>query len=156
MVGQTIDKDAADGVLLTPAHPEVNPYILSVIKEMLAYDVDGIHLDYCRYWNAAFDYSEAARKGCRAKLGFDPLNFLDHPERIVPANKDPFPIRVLHPKTQIGKVVELGHTERNMWTTCDRECGLISQCSRGSTVIRRISRMYCCNRIIIPGSVIMI
>jgi len=114
MVGQTIDKDAADGVLLTPAHPEVNPYILSVIKEMLAYDVDGIHLDYCRYWNAAFDYSEAARKGCRAKLGFDPLNFLDHPERIVPANKDPFPIRVLHPKTQIGKVVELGHTERNM------------------------------------------
>ena len=81
---------------------------------MLAYDVDGIHLDYCRYWNAAFDYSEAARKGCRAKLGFDPLDFLDHPERIVPANKDPYPIRVLHPKTQIGKVVELGHTERNM------------------------------------------
>lgn len=114
MVGQTIDKDAAFGVLLTPAHPEVNPYIESVIKEMLAYDVDGIHLDYCRYWNAAFDYSEAARKGCRAKLGFDPLDFLDHPERIVPANKDRFPIRVLHPKTQIGKVVELGHTERNM------------------------------------------
>ena len=113
-VGQIIDPNGADGVLLTPAHPEVNPYIISVIKEMLAYDVDGIHLDYCRYWNAAFDYSDAARKGCQAKLGFDPINFLDHPEKIVPANKDVFPIRVLHPKTQIGKVVELGQTERNM------------------------------------------
>lgn len=114
MIGQIIDPNATDHIFLTPAHPEVNPYILSVIKEMLAYDVDGIHLDYCRYWNAAFDYSDAAREGCKAKLGFDPINFLDHPDKIVPASKDVFPIRVLHPKTQIGKVVELGHTERNM------------------------------------------
>ena len=113
-VGQIIDPNIKPRIFLSPAHPDVNPYLLSVLKELLAYDIDGIHLDYTRYWNAAYDYSDAARKGCKADLGFDPINFLDHPELIVPASKDPFPIRVLHPKTQIGMPIELGHTERNM------------------------------------------
>jgi hypothetical protein len=83
-----------------------------VIKDLLAYDIDGIHLDYTRYCNAAFDYSDAARKGCQAELGFDPLNFFDHPELIVPAERDVFPIRVLHPKTQI--LNGIGFVERSL------------------------------------------
>lgn len=113
-ISQSIDRNAQSQIFLSPANPEVNPYLLSVIKDLLAYDIDGIHLDYIRYCNAAFDYSDAARKGCQADLGFDPLNFLDHAELIVPANKDAFPIRVLHPKTQIEKVWETGSVERNM------------------------------------------
>ena len=113
-VSKSFDRNIQAQTFLTPAHPEVNPYLLSVIKDLLAYDIDGIHLDYTRYCNAAFDYSDAARKGCEAELGFDPLNFLDHPELIVPAKKDVFPIRVLHPKTQIEKVWEIGAVERNL------------------------------------------
>jgi len=113
-VSQSLDRNAQAQIFLSPAHPEVNPYLLSVLKDLLAYDIDGIHLDYARYCNAAFDYSDAARKGCQADLGFDPLNFLDHPELIVPAKKDIFPIRVLHPKTQMAKVWETGVVERNL------------------------------------------
>ncbi len=113
-VSQSFDRNPQSQIFLSPAHPEVNPYLISVIKEMLAYDIDGIHLDYTRYCNAAFDYSDAARKGCQASLGFDPLNFIDHPELIVPAQKDPFPIRVLHPKTSIDRVWESGVVERNL------------------------------------------
>jgi uncharacterized lipoprotein YddW (UPF0748 family) len=114
LLSQSFDRNAQAQNFLSPANPEVNPYILSVLKDILAYDVDGIHLDYIRYCNAAFDYSDNARKGCQAELGFDPLNFLDHPEQIVPADKDPFPIRVLHPKTQLDKVWEIGAVERNL------------------------------------------
>ena len=113
-VSQSFDRNKQSQIFLSPAHPEVNPYLISVIKEMLTYDIDGIHLDYARYCNAAFDYSDAARKGCQTALGFDPLNFIDHPELIVPAKNDPFPIRVLHPKTSIDKVWESGVVERNL------------------------------------------
>ena len=113
-VSQSLDRNAQTQTFLSPAHPEVNPYLLAVLKDLLSYDIDGIHLDYTRYCNAAFDYSDAARKGCQAELGFDPLNFLDHPELIVPAEKDIFPIRVLHSKTQMSKVWETGVVERNL------------------------------------------
>ena len=113
-ISQSLDRNAQTQVFLSPAHPEVNPYLLSVLRDLLAYDIDGIHLDYTRYCNAAFDYSDVARKGCLAELGFDPLNFLDNPELIVPAEKDIFPIRVLHSKTQMAKVWETGVVERNL------------------------------------------
>lgn len=113
-ISQSLDRNPQSQIFLSPAHPDVNPYLVSVIKELLNYDIDGIHLDYTRYCNAAFDYSDAARKGCQASLGFDPLNFIDHPELIVPAQKDPFPIRVLHPNTSIDRVWETGVVERNL------------------------------------------
>jgi uncharacterized lipoprotein YddW (UPF0748 family) len=113
-VSKSFDRNPPDQIFLSPGNPEVNPYLLSVLKDLLAYDLDGIHLDYTRYCNAAFDYSDGAREGCQTELGFDPLNLLDHPELIIPAEKDPFPIRVLHPKTQIEKVWEIGAVERNL------------------------------------------
>ena len=113
-VSQSLDRNAQTQIFLSPAHPEVNPYLLSVLKDLLEYDIDGIHLDYTRYCNAAFDYSDVARKGCQTELGFDPLNFLDHPELIVPTEKDIYPIRVLHSKTQMVRVWETGVVERNL------------------------------------------
>lgn len=113
-VSKSIDQNKNAQTFLSPGHPDVNPYLLSVLKDLVAYDIDGIHLDYIRYCNAAFDYSETSRTKFQEKYGFDPLNFLDHPELIVPVDKDPFPIRVLHPKTQIDRVWETGAVERNM------------------------------------------
>lgn len=73
-----------DHVFLSAAHPDVNPYLLSVLEELLEYDIDGIHLDYARYWNAAFDYFQTARNRFKEIYHFDPLDFFDHPERIIP------------------------------------------------------------------------
>jgi uncharacterized lipoprotein YddW (UPF0748 family) len=42
---------------LNPAHPDVKDYVVSVFREVAErYDVDGIHLDYCRYPDVG-DYS---------------------------------------------------------------------------------------------------
>lgn len=103
-----------DHVFLSPAHPEVNPYLLSVLKELLKYNIDGLHLDYTRYWNAAFDYSETARNRFSVSYGFDPADFLDHPEKIVPEKLDTYPVRVLLAKTMVDRVWELGAVERNL------------------------------------------
>lgn len=103
-----------DHVFLSPAHPEVNPYLLSVLEGLLKYDLDGIHLDYTRYWNAGFDYSETTCKRFAELHGFDPCNFLDHPEKIATHDDDPYPVRVLLPLTMEEKVWELGNVERTM------------------------------------------
>jgi uncharacterized lipoprotein YddW (UPF0748 family) len=104
--------DNYNGGFLSAAHPDVNPYLLSVLRELLNYDIDGIHLDYTRYWNAAFDYSDAACNRFRASHGFNPKDFLDHPERIVPPDKDVYPVRVLCPLKMAEW--EMGSVERNL------------------------------------------
>jgi uncharacterized lipoprotein YddW (UPF0748 family) len=103
-----------DHVYLSAAHPDVNPYLLSVLEELLEYDIDGIHLDYARYWNAAFDYSEAARNRFKASYNFDPQDFYDHPERIVPPAEDPYPVRMLIPEASTPFVATLGTVERSL------------------------------------------
>lgn len=109
IVGEPFDKN-----FISPAHPEVNPYLLSVMKDLLAYDIDGIHLDYIRYPGGAFDYSAAARKAFKAEKGFDPQDLLDHPERIVAPDAEKFPVRVLFPKIHIEKVWETTAIERTL------------------------------------------
>lgn len=109
IAGQRFEKN-----FISPANPEVNPYLLSVMKDLLAYDIDGIHLDYIRYPGGAFDYSDAARKLFKAEKGFDPQDFLDHPERIVPAELEKFPVRVLFPKDHVKKVWETTAIERTL------------------------------------------
>jgi hypothetical protein len=109
MVGQPFHQH-----FFAPGHPEVNPYLLSVLKELLAYDIDGIHLDYIRYPGGAFDYSTAVRKAFENQKGFDPQDFLDHPERIVPPDAEPFPIRVLQPHAHTERVWETTAIERTL------------------------------------------
>ena len=99
---------------LSAAHPDVTPYLVSVLEELLQYDIDGIHLDYTRYWNAAFDYSDAARKRFREAHGFDPGDFVNYPERIATAEEDPYPVRAFCPSTMEERVWESGALERTM------------------------------------------
>lgn len=101
-------------VFLSAAHPDVNPYLLSVLGELLEYDIDGIHLDYSRYWNAAFDYSEPAANRFKSSFDFDPRDFYDHPERIVAPEQDPYPVRMLCPDASTPNVPTLGVLERNL------------------------------------------
>lgn len=52
-------------IFLSPSNPEVQEYILGIIGELAAYDLDGIILDRCRYddYNLQADFSDSARKG---------------------------------------------------------------------------------------------
>jgi uncharacterized lipoprotein YddW (UPF0748 family) len=44
---------------LSPTHPEVNPYLLSVCREILQnYAVDGLHLDYIRFPGPGFSWDQ--------------------------------------------------------------------------------------------------
>ncbi len=97
---------------LSPQVPGVNDYILSVIKDGLAYDVDGIHLDYIRYYGSMYDYSDLGRKGFIEAYGFDPKDFLDHGERIVA--DEPFPVRVIHADRHLSRTWEQTWTESLM------------------------------------------
>jgi uncharacterized lipoprotein YddW (UPF0748 family) len=99
---------------LSPANPEVNPYLLSVMKDLLAYDIDGIHLDYIRYPCSAFDYSDAARSAFKAERGFDPQDLLDHVERIVPPAEEKYPVRVLEPRAHVEDVAQTTIIERTL------------------------------------------
>tara|TARA_Y100000748_G_scaffold235290_1_gene199284 strand:- start:4954 stop:6093 length:1140 start_codon:yes stop_codon:yes gene_type:complete len=48
-------KNGFEGIFLSPAHPKVNSYLLSVFKEIVEeYDIDGIHLDYIRYHDSGY------------------------------------------------------------------------------------------------------
>lgn len=111
-VSKPFVSDDYEHIFLSAAHPDVNPYLLSVLEELLNYDIDGIHLDYTRYWNAAFDYSDAACNRFKTFYGFDPKDFIDHPERIVSSDKDAYPVRVLCPQKMA--VWEMGSVERNL------------------------------------------
>ena len=108
----SIDGRPFEQDFLSPSNPEVNPYLLSVLKDLLPYDIDGIHLDYIRYPGTAFDYSDAGRQAFKADCGFDPQDFLDHADRIVAPDREKFPIRVLHPKSHVEKVWEDTALER--------------------------------------------
>jgi len=48
-----------EGIYLSPLHPEVNPYILSVYAEIInEYNVDGLHLDYIRFQDEMYGYNK--------------------------------------------------------------------------------------------------
>ncbi len=111
---RSFDGRPFDKVFLSPGNPEVNPYLLSVISDLLAYEIDGIHLDYIRYPGTAYDYSEPARRAFEVAKGFDPQDFLDHVERIVPPDQEPFPVRVLHARSHVERVWETTALERNL------------------------------------------
>jgi uncharacterized lipoprotein YddW (UPF0748 family) len=58
-----------EGLYLSPAHPAVKEHIYSVFMEVTErYEVDGVHFDYVRLPNPAFDYSRAALDAFRTEM----------------------------------------------------------------------------------------
>ena len=64
-------------VFLNPANDEVQTYLLSLLKELAAYDVDGIVLDRCRYSDAGLqsDFSETSHQKFVEYLGHEPAKW---------------------------------------------------------------------------------
>ena len=55
------DLSGREGFYLAPHHPEVNPYLFAVFKELVnKYDLDGLHLDYIRYKNEKHGFNPVA------------------------------------------------------------------------------------------------
>ena len=99
---------------LSPAIPGVNSYLLDVVKDLLAYDIDGIHLDYIRYPGTSVGYSASARLAFQEAAGFDPMDLLDHPDRIVDPKQEPYPVRVLFSHDHGEKPWETTYIERTL------------------------------------------
>jgi len=63
------DMAELEGVYLSPAHPAVKEHLYSVFMDVIErYDVDGIHFDYVRLPNPAFDYSRVALDRFRTEM----------------------------------------------------------------------------------------
>ena len=61
-------------VFMNPANAEVQEYLLSLLKELAAYDVDGIILDRCRYDDTGLqaDFSDESKAAFAEYLGREP------------------------------------------------------------------------------------
>ncbi len=58
---------------LSPTHPAVTPYLLSVCRELVdRYPVDGLHLDYIRFPGPAFSYDSPSVGRFRIQHGVGP------------------------------------------------------------------------------------
>ncbi len=61
------------GATLSPAFPEVREYIKDITVEIAEnYNIDGIHLDYIRYPNSSFGYSELEVEFFQLATGLTP------------------------------------------------------------------------------------
>ncbi|MFC1583716.1 glycoside hydrolase family 10 protein [Candidatus Neomarinimicrobiota bacterium] len=62
-----------EGIFLSPVHPEVNGYLQAVFTEiLLKYDIDGLHLDYCRFPDLDYGYNAEGLGVFQSRYGFDP------------------------------------------------------------------------------------
>ena len=62
-----------EGIYLSPTHPEVNNYLTAVFTEILLnYAVDGLHLDYVRYYDLDYGYNPAGLEALSRRHNFDP------------------------------------------------------------------------------------
>ncbi len=76
-------------VFLNPANDDVQAYILSLLKEVAAYDVDGIILDRCRYDDSGLqsDFSDISKTKFTEYIGGEPIGW-----PIFPAGSTTLPV----------------------------------------------------------------
>ncbi|SVC87505.1 uncharacterized protein METZ01_LOCUS340359, partial [marine metagenome] len=62
-----------EGIYLSPLHPEVNTYLLSVYSEIInEYKIDGIHLDYIRFQDEIYGWNRYGMKEFEKIYDFSP------------------------------------------------------------------------------------
>lgn len=62
-----------EGIYLSPTHPEVNNYLQAVFTELiLNYNIDGLHLDYSRYFDFNYGFNEEGLSVFMRRYDFDP------------------------------------------------------------------------------------
>jgi len=66
-----------EGLFLAPTHPEVSRHLIEVVEEVVQnYDVDGIHLDYVRYYNEHYGLNPVGLSFYKKYRGESELPFL--------------------------------------------------------------------------------
>ncbi len=66
-------REGHEGLYLSPGHPDVPEYLLSVFREIVTeYKIDGLHLDYIRYQDVDFGRNPIARRIYEKNNGEDP------------------------------------------------------------------------------------
>lgn len=70
-------EDVEGTVFMNPASDQVQEYVLNIIKELAAYDLDGIILDRCRYDDTGLqsEYSDISKQKFTAFLGHEPASW---------------------------------------------------------------------------------
>ena len=64
-----------EGLYLSPNHPKVNSYLLTIIRELIEnYELDGIHFDYIRYHDSGYGKNPTAIAYYRKYHGFNALS----------------------------------------------------------------------------------
>ena len=62
-----------EGIYLSPLHPEVNTYLLSVYSEIInEYKIEGIHLDYIRFQDEIYGWNRYGMKEFEKIYDFSP------------------------------------------------------------------------------------
>lgn len=70
-------RGSSNSYFISPTIPEFRRYLEAVMTELVTnYDIDGLHLDYIRYEDGDFGYSEASRNLYKKLYFKDPLDFL--------------------------------------------------------------------------------
>jgi uncharacterized lipoprotein YddW (UPF0748 family) len=63
------DLSELEGLYLSPSHPGVQEHLYNLWMDVVEnYEVDGVHFDYVRFPNPAFDYSRVALDRFRAEI----------------------------------------------------------------------------------------
>ena len=75
----------ADTIFVNPNHPEVEAHELNIMKEVCAYDLDGVVIDRCRYPNVYGDFSNLSRNAFEDYIGKTIINW---PQDIFSINED--------------------------------------------------------------------
>lgn len=72
---EEIKAKGLEGYFLEPGNPEVRKHLKSIVKEIVSnYDVDGLHMDYCRYPGSNFGYDVSARVMFMRDKYVDPMD----------------------------------------------------------------------------------
>jgi len=75
-------RNEGEGVFLSPNHPEVSNYLVSVFKEIVdSYEIDGLHLDYIRYQDVDYGKNPYAIAKFIKDVGRDPTPWFLEMER---------------------------------------------------------------------------
>ncbi|PJA51796.1 MAG: hypothetical protein CO167_12115, partial [Candidatus Marinimicrobia bacterium CG_4_9_14_3_um_filter_48_9] len=71
-------RNGFEGAYLAPTNPDVNPYLLSLIDELIAnYQIDGLHFDYLRFQDTDYGYNRDGRKHFMLDHQVDPLTLVN-------------------------------------------------------------------------------
>ena len=110
-----------EGIYLSPLHPEVNTYLLSVYSEIInEYKIEGIHLDYIRFQDEIYGWNRYGMKEFEKIYDFSPR---DITRGIIPPDIADS-IRIAWKQFRLDAVSELVHDTYGIIQNSGKEISL--------------------------------